>query len=383
MTAISRLRFPTSLLLPGALILALGSVAYPLRAQSASPSRMLICESTNDGCNQTDARFDITWTFDGAEGKVISPAARTGVRLTIEKLDGDSIVIRGVDQSGPSSGLTALYSGSIRGNHINGTVQWSWPGHADFPANGIFAGVLQDPSATPAVSAAQVSVPAPQPLSELLVCENGGFCNAAWIFQGSTGTGTWFAQKPVRSTLTILRSDPDYISIRRTDLSGAVSATYTGSLRGDRYEGTIVWSRGGPSGQATGRWTGIVPRTTCSGRTDLEAQDAMLLGQYALMFKRDRAALDCYTIAAKAGDSSAETAVGLFYYQGRGAAPQDYKEAFFWLHQAADQGVYAAQRTVAEMYTAGQGTQRDLTLASIYTARADEQKHDLERKQDF
>jgi F0F1-type ATP synthase assembly protein I len=34
------------------------------------------------------------------------------------------------------------------------------------------------------------------------------------------------------------------------------------------------------------------------------------------------------------------------------------------------------------MYAAGQGTTRDATLAAIYTKRADEQKHDLERQQD-
>jgi TPR repeat protein len=100
------------------------------------------------------------------------------------------------------------------------------------------------------------------------------------------------------------------------------------------------------------------------------------------MFKRDRDALNCYIVAAKQGDATAQTAVGLLFYQGRGGADQDYKEAFFWLHKAADQGVYAAQRTIAEMYTAGQGTQRDPTMAKIYAERADEQKHDMERRQD-
>ena len=108
----------------------------------------------------------------------------------------------------------------------------------------------------------------------------------------------------------------------------------------------------------------------------------MHLGQTALMFHRDHEALDCYIVAARAGDATAQTAVGLTFYQGRESVPQNYTQAFFWLQKAADQGVYAAQRTVAEMYTAGQGTNRDATLAAIYTKRADEQKHDLERQQD-
>ncbi len=108
----------------------------------------------------------------------------------------------------------------------------------------------------------------------------------------------------------------------------------------------------------------------------------MRLGQTALMFHRDHDALDCYIVAARAGDATAQTAVGLTYYQGRENVPQDYTQAFFWLHKAADQNIYAAERTVAEMYAAGQGTTRDATLAAIYTKRADEQKHDLERQQD-
>jgi len=75
--------------------------------------------------------------------------------------------------------------------------------------------------------------------------------------------------------------------------------------------------------------------------------------------------------------------VGLLYYQGRATIPQDYTQALIWLRKAADQGNYAAQRTVAEMYTVGQGTNRDPAYAAIYTRRADEQKHDMERRQDL
>ena len=127
---------------------------------------------------------------------------------------------------------------------------------------------------------------------------------------------------------------------------------------------------------------GDVPKTTCDPRAGLESADALRIGQNALMFKRDHDALGCYIVAATDGDATAQTAVGLIFYQGRENIPQDYKQAFFWLHKAADQGVYAAQRTVSEMYSAGQGTSRDATMASIYTKRADEQKHDLERQQD-
>jgi hypothetical protein len=273
----------------------------------------------------------------------------------------------------------------VHGTQIAGTVQYSWPGHPDFPAAGIFSAVLQDQiAALPAAAPPSPSGSTPTALPpELLVCENHGACNAAWILNGSEGTGTWFARNPVKANLTVVRSSPDDILIRRTDATDGVTASYAGSLRGDHYSGTIVYSSPGHPGDSTGTWTATVPQTTCDLQANLEPADDLRIGQYALMFHRDHDAFACYTAAAKAGDSNAQMVVGLIYYQGRGDIAQDYAQAFIWLHKAADQGVYGAQRLVAEMYLAGQGTTRDPTLAGIYTARADEQKHDLERQQDL
>ncbi|MGC2660529.1 MAG: tetratricopeptide repeat protein [Bryobacteraceae bacterium] len=367
-----------------ALLLIWVASSSSLDSQSTSLSRLLICESLDDACSQTDPRFAITWTFDGTEGIVSSTCGQGCARLTIDRLDDKSIVVNSVEESGPKAGLTAIYTGSIRDNRIGGTVEWSWPGHPGYPTKGVFSGLLPEyqPAALNAVNVSSGSVSAPVMPVELLVCENGGVCNAAWIFKGSSGTGTWFTRTPTRARLAILRFEPDYITIRRTDGTAGVSATYSGSLRGDHWAGTIVWSSPGHPGGATGTWTATVPQTACTA-PDLEAQDAMRLGQYALMFKRDRDAVDCYIVAAKAGAATDQAAVGLLYYEGLGAAAQNYKQAFFWLHKAADQGVYAAQRTLAEMYTSGQGTPRDPTLAAIYTARADEEKHDMERRQDL
>jgi hypothetical protein len=365
-------------------VLALDAGTIQLFAQAAAPTRILVCESTNDSCKRSNAQLDLTWVFNGVEGTATSPANPTGSRVTIEKFDSDAIVVRRVDDAGPTAGLTAVYTGTVNGTHMIGTVQRSWPGHPDYPATAIFSAVLQDQLAasTQAPAASSSSKPLVALPTELLVCENNGSCNAAWILNGSEGTGTWFARTTTKANLTVLRSEPDYLLIRRTDTTDAVTANYAGSLHGDHYSGTIVWSTPDHPGGATGTWTATVPKTTCDPHAGLEPADAMHLGQTALMFHRDKEAFDCYIVAARAGDATAQTAVGLSYYQGRETIPQDYTQAFLWLHKAADQGVYAAQRTVAEMYAAGQGTTRDATLAGIYTRRADEQKHDLERQQD-
>jgi hypothetical protein len=351
-----------------------------------APARMLACESKTDSCKQANATFDMVWTFYGTDGTANFPANPAGSPIAIEKFDSNSIVVRRVDAQGPTAGLTALYTGTVQGTHITGTVQWSWPGHPDYPTSGSFSAILQDqlaastaaPTGSTTSSAATATGPLP---NELLVCENGN-CNAAWIFHGTEGTGTWFTRNTIKANLTVLRSEPDYIVIGRTDTTDGVSARYAGSPHGDHWSGTIVFSTPGHPGETTGTWTATIPQTACNPQADLEAPDALRIGQNALMFKRDSDALGCYIVAAKDGDATAQTAVGLIYYQGRPAVPQDYKQAFYWLHKAADQGVYAAQRTVAEMYKAGQGTARDATLSGIYTARADEQKHDKERQED-
>jgi len=374
----------SQLLLLGSALLCGNLKPVQLCAQVLSPTRILVCESRNDACNQPDARLDISWIFNGAEGRTAgSGGSVADSRVRIERFDSDSIIVRRVDQVGPTAGLTALYTGSVRGIHINGTVQWSWPDHPGYPTAGVFSALLQDQPSVAAQSEAAPGRTSDELPSELLVCENNDPCNSAWFIHGSEGKATWFVRDPVHAKLTVIRSTPDDILIRRTDTTDEVSATYAGSLRGDRYSGTIVWSTPGHPGASTGTWTATLPQTDCAAQAGIDPGDALRLGQTALMFHRDRDALDCYTAAATGGDATAQAAVGLIYYQGRGVIPQDYTQALFWLRKAADQGVYAAQRTVAEMYAVGQGTHRDPAFSAIYTARADEQKHDLERRQDL
>jgi hypothetical protein len=373
----------SQLLLIASTVLAADLTPIPLDAQASSPTRILVCESAKSACSQPGAHLDIVWTLNGTEGTATSPDNQSGSRITIEKFDSDSIVVRRVDDSGPTSGMTSIYTGAVHGTNIIGTVNWTWPGHPNYPATGSFSAVLQDAPAA-AAPAAISATPADTTLpEELLVCENNGPCNAAWHLKGSEGSGTWFAQKLIHARLTVIRSAPDDIRIHRVDTMDGVSANYVGSLRGDHYSGTIIWSNGEHPGQSTGTWTARVPQTSCATQPNPGADEAMRIGQVALMFQQDREALGCYIVAAKAGDAMAQTIVGLTYYQGRETIPQDYSQAFIWLHKAADQGIYNAQRTIAEMYLAGQGTHRDPTMAQIYTARADEQKHDVERQQDL
>ncbi len=374
-----------------AVIFVLGAVgAGGARAQTSAgedagaskPNRFLICEATDQSCLTPDPNYAAVWSFDGTTGVVVSPAPESGTRLTIETMSQDKIVIRRMDPSGCS----ATYSGTIHDNSVTGTVQWVCSAHPA-PATGIWSAVFHNRPPT-APNSANAEGPSAQGLPHRLIeCEGNGPCNGAWTFDGLSGTATWFTQSPIRARLTIVRSDPDEITIRRTDLTDGNSAVYHGTRKDDAYSGAVIWSTPDHPGVASGHWSASIPQTSCEAGAGLSTGEAMRIGQNALMFDLEDGAFGCYLVAAQAGEPMAQTAVGLIYYQGRTRdVPQDYKQAFFWLRKAADAGVYAAQRTVSDMYMLGQGTPQDRELSRFYGEKAAEQKrdreHQLERQQD-
>lgn len=350
---------------------------------ASNATRLLVCEAADDSCLQVNPHYASSWSFDGTTGVVTSSASDSNVQLTIEGMSQDKIVIRRVDPSGRS----AVYSGTSHGNTMSGTVQWFSNAHADAPTSGKWSGVFQGAPAAATSSTDAVGTPSQGAPLRLIECESNGPCNGAWSFDGLSGTATWFAQSAVHAKLTIVRSDQDEITIRRTNLTDGNSAVYHGVRKGDTYAGAVIWSSPNNPGGASGHWTATIPQTNCDEGSNMTPADAKRIGQNALMFDLERDAFGCYIVAAKAGDALAQTAVGLIYYKGNtNEIPQDYKQAFFWLQKAADQGVYAAQRTVSDMYMLGQGTPKDRELSKFYGDKAEEQKrdrqHQIERAED-
>ena len=346
-----------------------------------SPTRMMECESADNACTQ-NPQYKFVWSFDGTTGKITTPADNSGTELTIQSMDQSKIVIHRVDQPGPTAGRSGTYTGSIHGSFITGTIQWQWPDHPNTSSSGTWTAELEDQRAAASSPAAATTSQAGLP-TQLLECEGNGSCNAAWVISGPSGKATYYLQKPLHAELTIVRSDPNDILIKRTDLDDGNSAVYYGTLRDNTYSGAVVWSGPGHSGDASGHWSASIPQTTCDPHADLSSDDALQIGRNALMFNHRRDAFDCYLVAAKTGDATAQTAVGLIYYQGNNAdVPQDYGQALYWLKKAAMQDVYAANKTLADMYTLGQGTPRDLELSKFYADKAAEQKRDKEREED-
>jgi TPR repeat protein len=80
-----------------------------------------LCESGGGG----------TWTFNGRTGKA---RWTIGVQadLTVERYDNGEVIIRRVDDpTGSTRGATAIYKGTVKGNRIEGSVDYNWPGHFD------------------------------------------------------------------------------------------------------------------------------------------------------------------------------------------------------------------------------------------------------------
>lgn len=97
----------------------------PDRAISIPPS-IIECEA--DQC-APGRPGGCRWTFRGREGE---SHCRNGAASTLEvlKFDTDGIVIRRTElPNSVSHGLTALYTGTLRGKTITGIGTWSWPGH--------------------------------------------------------------------------------------------------------------------------------------------------------------------------------------------------------------------------------------------------------------
>jgi len=91
----------------------------PSKPQAASPVTMTECEGVNNCA---------TWTFLDTQGNGQWPSGEIA-NLSVERYDNDSVVIRRADSTGPSAGLTAVYTGTRHGDRVGGDFTSSWPGH--------------------------------------------------------------------------------------------------------------------------------------------------------------------------------------------------------------------------------------------------------------
>jgi hypothetical protein len=89
------------------------------RPEPIVPS-MAVCEDGPDQC--------ANWSFVGREGHArwLNNAFS---ELSVVNFGSQEVFIRRMDKTGTAPALMAVYVGKRQGNHIEGSVIWSWPGH--------------------------------------------------------------------------------------------------------------------------------------------------------------------------------------------------------------------------------------------------------------
>lgn len=73
--------------------------------------------------------------------------------------------------------------------------------------------------------------------------------------------------------------------------------------------------------------------------------------------------------SAEAGDASAQNALGLLYYKGKGVS-QSYRQAKEWFEKAAKQGRAGAQVNLGTLYLSGEGAPQSAEMALFWFSRA-------------
>ncbi len=87
---------------------------------SALPGTLVVCSGE---CTERTAGI---WTFHGRQGEAKWPDGALA-QLNVDRFDAGGVVIHRTDMPNSSSpGLTALYTGNLHDNRVDGTVVWSW-----------------------------------------------------------------------------------------------------------------------------------------------------------------------------------------------------------------------------------------------------------------
>jgi hypothetical protein len=118
--------------------LSAGELQSRVAAARAQRTPLALSECENDDCSADKIGGNVaTWTFEGSRGIAVWPRARTLSTLEVERFDGQSVVFRRTNTANSAAaGLTAIYTGRITGDAIDGTVTWTWSGFKQGAAHG-------------------------------------------------------------------------------------------------------------------------------------------------------------------------------------------------------------------------------------------------------
>jgi enterochelin esterase family protein len=235
-------------------------------AQSATPAAIAVpavmteMECMGSQC-VPDAKVSGSWKFDGILGTADWNNGAEA-RIVVERFDESGVDIRRIDLATSSSyGQTAVYTGTLHGNRIQGDVVWSWSGHwNDEHLTGHWTAVIEN--SAPLHPADAIKIPAALDECEADQCAPGRTGGCLWTLNDHQGEAR--CRDGAHFKLEVQKFDTDGIVLRRTELSDSVSAgltaLYIGKLHGDRIIGIGTWSWPGHwnNHNPAGRWFATV-----------------------------------------------------------------------------------------------------------------------------
>lgn len=343
-----------------------------------------LCEDT-DGCsllNFTNGHANAHWAT-GGNGTFGS--------FTLQHLDATSISIARKDVTGWSTGLTALYTGTVTGYTIEGTataqignqpvVHTKW--HA-----------ILRPDLKPLPPGTIVHLPATA--TAWLQCEDiGDFCSTnptppRYVMTMGASLNSMRNLGASMSTVLIQYDTdrPGAIEFRRIDLDGqfpGLSGIYTGVREGNVMHGTSTWIIPGQRSPWHGKWIAHLAPRTCDAATtaSLAAGSWEAMTQAHFLLGDKAGAVRCAQVGLEAGNLQMKYLLAQLYATGDGV-PKDPAKSFAIYKALAAQGEPLAMFNLGVLYITGTGTPLD-TLRGRYwqdaAKLAQEDKNTLNRMQ--
>lgn len=323
-----------------------------------------MCEDA-DGCTN--------WYFERGHGTAKWNLSGGVANLSIERFDETSIRVLREDRMGASPGLTAVYSGTVDGFRIEGTVTAKYQGKELGPAP--WHGIIRPPE----VALAPPSKPVPAGTGWLICEDTGHACdgdhpvaNYGWGLGVPIDLGTRFPQMQTHMLLHEDSMDPHHIVIRRIDQSGdfaGLTGLYVGTRQGDVMRGTATWMVPGSTKLPWhGTWVARLVGRTCTAPSAFPEED-MKKELLDIFQGYQSESFHCAQVAADAGNIDAQRNLVLHYSGGVGV-PKNMAMAFKICKALADGGDATAMNMLASAYETGAGTPVDTLRAKYYAEQA-------------
>lgn len=239
----------------------------------------------------------------------------------------------------------------------------------------------QTPRNVPPTASAAVSA---QPTMVMYECDqsNCDQLGGVWVFEGNRGHAVWRIGEV--ADLTIKQFDGQHIVIDRVDPpdtaasrnfvgnGGSFRVEYTGTVSGNRMEGTDVWDKA-PGYPVT--WSATMPTSLCATAQDCPLTTALLLtlGGKAYEANQKGAALLCFLAAANQGDALGEAVAAYVLYEEKGSSARQ-AEGFQLAQRSAAANNAVGMIVLADMYRDGVGTKPDVVQAKFWFDKGEAQK---------